>query len=255
MNPTTQYADSYTDEERAEYLLNKYDNFIQKYINLFTVEYIDYGNYSIRSFLALHIADKKIGKKLRRGKIDLVVKEEASKVVKYLAFKLRNHSRMELYHELAIAFIQCVRNYTDIGVGFKRYLYKTYKYVLKKHLDNLKLDGMDTHKILYIDGLSEEQWAEEEEEAELVEEIEKALELNDPRWIHGNLSSPPFDTLKSYERYILAKYYYEEYMDREIARMLPFHPKAIHRIRMRMKKHFQGMYDRGEMKWIRLYED
>jgi RNA polymerase sigma factor (sigma-70 family) len=248
MNPTTQY----TDEERAEYLLNKYDNFIQKYMNLFTIEVIDFNNYSIRSFLALHIADKSVRKKLRRGKLNPEIKEQAVKVMKYLAFKLRHHSRTELYHELAIPFIYCVRSYKDIGVGFKRYLYKTFKFALKKHLDKIKLDGIDTHKVLYIDGLTEEQWSEEEEEYELVENIDGKLELNNPEWIHGDLSSPPFDTLKPHERYILAKYYYEEYKDREIARMLPYHPKAIHRIRMRMKKHFQELYDKGEMKWLRL---
>lgn len=237
-------------------MMNTYDKFIKKYMDLLWLEVIDYNNYAIRSFLALHVADKKISKKLRRGKLQQQeVTDAARKVLQYLRFKLRNHDKQELYNELLIPFIQCIRSYRDIGVGFERYAYKTYKFSLKKHLDNIKLDGIDTQFVLYIDGLTEEQWMEMEEEEKLVEEHfthEPPLELDNPQWIHGTLSSAPFSEMKPHERYVLSKYYYEQYTDKEIARMIPYHPKAIHRIRMRMKKQLESKYENGELKWIRI---
>ena len=78
------------------------------------------------------------------------------------------------------------------------------------------------------------------------------LELSHPKWIHGDSSQFPFSDLKSHERYILAKYYYEGYTDKEIARMLPYHSKSIHRIRKRIQLQLQNMFNKGELKCLRM---
>jgi RNA polymerase sigma factor (sigma-70 family) len=235
-------------------LVNQYKNFLNKYCTLFYSNTIDFRNYDIRCFLACYIEDKKLSNSLRRGKYHSSKTVAAAyKVLHYLRLKLRNHTYQELEHELLIPFLQCAKSYQPQGIGFAKYLYNSYRYELKRHLDrNIKLDAMDRHEILYRDIWVEDEWEEEELPEHLTIEMDEHFELSDPNWIHGKKAGEPFSNLKPHERYILVKYYYEEYTDKEIARMLPYNPKSIHRIRMRLIKYFKELYDKGELKCIRL---
>ncbi len=243
----------YQNTKESDLLVEQYKNFINKYVSLFWNDAIDFSNYDIRCFLSIYIEDKKIRSNLRRGKYHSgETKKSAYKVLQYLKFKLRRHSREDLYSELLIPFLDCAKTYKNKGKGFEKYLYVVYKYELKRHLDEIKLDAMDEHGVIYKSILLGSEWDYEDLPDNLITQNDFDLQLNHPLWIHGNRSSKPFSSLKSHERYILAKYYYEGYTDKEIARMLPYNPKSIHRIRMRLKKHFINLYHEGEIKWIRI---
>ena len=233
-------------------LVSQYKNFLNKYTSLLWNDAIDFSNYDVRCFLACFIDDKELRTNLRKGKFhSSETKKAAQQVLQGLRFKIRNHSFNELRSELIIPFLSCASMYKSQGRSFQKYLYVAYKYELKRHLDSIKLDMMDRQGVMYIDIADETEWKDDVPE-ELVIHFDKGLELNDPGWIHGDKANEPFSSLKPHERYIMAKYYFERYTDKEIAKMLPYNPKSIHRIRMRIKRKLQDMYHRGEIKWIRL---
>lgn len=243
---------SYQETGDPEQLIAQYGNFINKYYFLIKNGNIDFSNYDIRCFLSCYVSDEGLSRSLRRGKYhSSETIASAYKVLRTLRHKLRNHNEKEMYHEILIPFLQLAQGYKQVGVGFDKYLYKAYKYELKRHLDNMKWDALDHGGLLYRDISVEEEWEEEIPE-ELVFEMDEQFELSDPRWIHGHRSGEPFSDLKPHERYILVKYYYEEYTDREIARMLPFNPKSIQRIRKRLTTYLQNLYDEGELRCLRL---
>lgn len=247
-----QYVLLYQQTGNAEELIKQYENFLNKYMSMFQYNTIDFSNYDVRCFLACYISDESLSKSLRRAKYHSAeAMSTAQKVLRSLQHKLRNHNKKELFHEIVIPFLQLAKGYKQLGVGFDKYLYKAYKYELKRHLDNIKWDALDHGGLMYRDALHEEEWEEESQE-ELTFEMDEQFELSDPRWVHGKRSGEPFINLKPHERYILVKYYYEDYTDREIARMLPYNPKSIHRIRKRLEKHFMELYHKGELRCLRL---
>jgi len=234
-------------------LILQYKNFLNKYATLLYHDLIDFRNHDIRCFLACYISDKEINQNLRRGKYhSSEAMASAYRALQYLRSKLRNHTYQEIEHELLIPFLRCAQIYEPKGKGFQSYLYKTYRYALKRHLDRIPVDMLDYHRWVYQNLWVEEEEKEEELPSELIIEMDQFFELSDPRWIHGKRAGEPFNHLKPHERYILVKYYYEGYTDKEIARMLPYHPKSIHRIRMRLIKYFKQLYEKGELKCLRL---
>lgn len=237
----------------AEELISQFSNFLNKYMNLIQSETIDFKNYDIRYFLSLYITDKSLSKNLR-GHRKYHTPETISvayNIVNKIHRKLRFHTKEEIYHEILIPFLHCAQDYKEIGVGFDKYLYKSYKYELKRHLDEMEWDVLDFNGNTGMEIAIEDEWESSIEE-EFFLEMDENFELSDPRWVHGNKSEAPFSDLKPHERYILVKYYYEKNTDKEIARMLPYNPKSIHRIRARLLTKLEDLYDKGELRCLRL---
>jgi hypothetical protein len=249
-----QYILEYQQTGCAENLIEQYDNFLNKYYALLHHNTIDFSNYDIRCFLACYISEEDVSKDLRRGRYpSQETIKVAYKILQHLRHKLRNHTWREVKNELLIPFLFCARIYKSKGIGFDKYLYKAYKYNLKRHLDiNLKWDALDKHTVYRDFAIEEDSLPDEFKVEEFEFYLDEAFELTDPRWIHGSKSTGPFKDLKPHERYILVKYYYEDKTDKEIARMLPYNPKSIHRIRMRIKKKLIDSYSKGELKCLRL---
>ncbi|KAF2421740.1 sigma-70 family RNA polymerase sigma factor [Bacillus subtilis] len=249
---TDDFVFEYQNTGDSSKLVSQYKNFLNKYTSLLWNDTIDFSNYDIRCFIACYIEDKEVRVNLRRGKFhSSETKKTAQQVLQKLRFKFRNHSFNELQSELIIPFLSCATMYKPQGRSFEKYLYVAYKFELKRYLDTLKLDALDRQGVMYIDIAEESEWKESIPD-ELIIQFDTDLELNDPEWIYGDKASEPFASLKPHERYIMAKYYFERYTDKEIAKMLPYNPKSIHRIRMRIKRKIQDMYYEGEIKWIRL---
>lgn len=234
-------------------LIQQYQNFLNKFHRMICYNTIDFKNYNIRYFLSCYIYDKAIRKELLRGKYHTQrAKQEANKVLQMIRHKLRNHNDTEIYHELLLPFLYCAKRYKQMGVGFNRYIYKTYRFVLIRHLNSIKWDALDMEPSYHTYIMQDTQREEYQEKKPKDIILDERFELTDPRWIHGKQSEAPFSLLKPHERYILVKYYYEELTDREIARLLPYNPKSIHRIRMRLIKYLRGLYDKGELRCLRL---
>lgn len=247
----------------SEPLLNEYENFINKYHSLLTKDAINFRNYDIRCFLACYINNTGVVKNLKKGKFHTQESIKlAYKALNYLKWIFRNHNSYELRAELIIPFLMCARNYKQQGSSFKKYIYVSYKFMLKRYIDSMNQDILDHNELLYQNHYIDEEVTDSLDEVldnlaaktpSILEiEMPLGLELSHPKWIHGDQAQFPFSELKSHERYILAKYYYEGYTDKEIARMLPYHSKSIHRIRKRIELKLQTMLNKGELKCLRM---
>lgn len=255
-------ADQYVLEYQAtgisEQLVEQYKNFLNKYQMMFVNENVDFTNYDVRSFLSCYVKDPEIRRNLRRGKFhSSETRSIAYKILQYIKWALRQHHPKEIEAELVIPFLRCAKAYKQQGKSFNRYLYRVYRYELKRHIDKMPIDMLDQEKITYIDVWHDNfDWEVTEDvydfERPLHIEMDDTLELSHPDWIHGDKSTEPFRLLKPHERYILVKYYYENHTDKEIAKMLPYNPKSIHRMRKRLVDYLYESYSKGDLKWIRL---
>lgn len=253
MNSPDEYVLHYQSTKDAAPLLAQYEQFLNKYYQLLAKQVIDYHNYDIRCFIACYIKEEETIKDLRAsGHYKKQTMESAQLVVQQLHSKIRSYQSKEIYHELVIPFLQIASIYQPIGVGFEKYAYKTYKYHLKRHLDEIKWDVLDSRNLLYLDEKDEEHWEEEIEVIDALSYQERPMsDLLAPDWIHGDLAEAPFDQLSSHERFVLVRYYDEGWTDKEIARKLPYHPKSIHRMRARIVKTFHELVDQKVIKHIR----
>ncbi|MFE9081959.1 sigma-70 family RNA polymerase sigma factor [Bacillus mobilis] len=247
----------------SESLVKEYENFLNKYYTLLTKDVINFKNYDIRCFLACYINNKGIIKNLKDGGFYSQESiKQAYKALNYLKWVFRNHTKDELRAELLIPFLLCARHYKPQGSSFKKYIYVSYKFNLKRLIDSMNQDLLDHKDMIYQNnytdqnnekGLEETLNKLESKNPSILEiEMSTGSELNHPSWVHGDVSQFPFNKLKSHERYILAKYYYEGYTDKEIARMIPYHSKSIHRIRKRIQMQLQDMLSKGELKCLRM---
>lgn len=258
-----QYVLDYQATGISDPLIKQFKNFLNKYSSMISNENIDFSNYDVRSFLSCYVKEREIKSNLKRGRFhSSKTVETAYRVLRYVKWALRKHKPQEVEAEILIPFLRCARSYQQKGKTFSSYLYQTYRYELKRHIDSLTVDILDQEGVLFFDVWHDDyDWEVVDIDSQLLQldrfnlndlEMDEGLELSHPDWIHKDKSLPPFDTFKSHERYILVKYYYENYTDKEIARMLPYNPKSIHRIRMRLVNQLMKMYQEGELRWIRL---
>jgi DNA-directed RNA polymerase specialized sigma24 family protein len=240
----------------AEPLIQKYANFLNKYYRLLAEETIDFSNYDIRYFISCYIADKQIRAGLRGKYYSNKHKAMAYQVLKQIKQAFEGYSKQEIKHELIIILLKCAKRYQPEGKTFTKYLYRSFRYGLIRRIDKLlKNKSVDT-SVHYFDevheGINWEEQSIERMDQKLKIELDEDLALNDPLWLKGEKADNPFKQLTREERLILAKYYYEEYTDKQIGQLLGRNPKSIHRIRKRCVRKLEDMIRRGEIKWIRL---
>jgi DNA-binding CsgD family transcriptional regulator len=242
----------------ATQLLKKYDNFIKKYYQLITTGDINFQNYDIRMFLSYFLPDPELRKELRKGKYhSRKCKKEAKNAAEQIKHAFSELSKEEILHELIVLFLKCAQKYQKKGTTFSKYLYNAYRHELKRKVLELWKQNKPNRTIYYFDSVYKNQKQESEDqliqkiEAPFRIELDEDLVLNHPLWLKGYYANDPFKQFTREERLILAKYYYEEYTDKEIGRLLGRNPKSIHRIRKRLITKLENMARRGEIKWIR----
>lgn len=246
----------YQETGNSEPLVKQYSNFINKYHKLFTTKQIDFSNYDIRRFLACYIKEKEIIKDLCREKYhSKKAIKQAYKVLDIISKAFEDYSEEDIYHELLIPFLSCAKQYKQKGKSFNRYLYHTYRYKLKKLIDEKLFDATDRYNLNYCDMYYK---CERVPFYDLVAdkpypvEIDNNMDLNNILWLSGSVGDDIFKNLTYMERYILVKAYEESLTDIEIARLTGYHPRSIYRIRKRIKKYLMDLQKKGEIKWIKL---
>src|SRR5699024_2466636 len=213
-------------EKDTQQLLLKYEPFINKYLYLFHAKNIDFNNYDIRFFLSCYIKDKssrsRLRKKSYRKKSDIAL---AHKVLNYLCQAFKDHNKQELYHELIIPFLSCLKRYEERDVGFQKYIYVSYKYELIRHINKLLFQNFKT---IPADLETVEVKTENENDFMF---LDAEFELNHPDWLRGKTCMPIFKNLTREDRLILIKYYLESYSDKKIGQLIGKSRKTINRTR------------------------
>jgi RNA polymerase sigma factor (sigma-70 family) len=249
----------YQETGQCSELIEAYQHFIGKYHKMFTTGQIDFSNYDIRRFLACYISNKEIVRNLCRGKYhSKEAIQRAYRVLNRISKVFEGYEKEEVYNELVIVFLECARSYQDVGKGFHRYLYKCYRYRLKKYIDAKAFDYVDDEIGEYKDMYHADDLIPYEESLEaqhldkpLNIEIDEKMDLNNILWLNGIVCGDLFKELSYAERYVLVKAYQDGLDDKEIAKLTGFHPRSIYRIRKRLTDHFRELRAKGEIKWMR----
>jgi RNA polymerase sigma factor (sigma-70 family) len=249
----------YQETGQCEELIQAYQNFIQKYHDMFVTGVIDFTNYDLRKFLACYIDNKDLVRSLCRGKFhsrEVIVK--AHEVLRRIRKAFTGYEPDEIYHELLILFLECAKNYEDIGKNFSGYLFHSYRYHLKRWIDNRLLDAIDETNETYKESLeiNDDDSIEDSMEITYVNrpfkvDVHEQMDLNNVLWLNGIVCGELFKDFTYTERYILVKLYQDHLSVKEIAQLTGLNPFSIYKIRRRLVSKLNEKRRNGEIKWMR----
>jgi len=264
-------AFDYQETGNSEELIKRFQPFLLKYHALIVRGKYDLKNKDIRHFICLYIGDKNITESLRKkGKYhkDIEIKK-AQQAVEFIQQAYIDYHKLtpgesfypydDVYLELAEAFLETTKLYTDKGKGFEAFIKNRFKYILKKKYIDPKLFGFKNHEnILYkdiyycTDLMSIEAAIEKKfEDKPFNLEFNEYDNLNNILWLNGLVCGELFKNLSYTERFILVKRYQDKLSAKEIAQLTGFHHRSVARIAKKLKDYFRTMRLNGEIKWIR----
>jgi RNA polymerase sigma factor (sigma-70 family) len=235
-----------------EEVIKKYHFFIMKYHKLISKGYFDYKNYDIKIFLCCYISEEELRRNLKRGKfhskeikekVDLVIKNIRKGFSEYDIDRNSENPKDELYNELVCILLECHKNFKENEIGFEKYLYKSFRYKLKRICDKKMQQVIIKQK---SDPYKEDM---AEEKMEMEDEID--FLYNNRLFLNGINCEFPFEEMSYLERFILVKYYVNEMTDKEIAKECGYHPKYINFLRNKLLKELRRKRKNGMFKWMR----
>lgn len=239
------------DQKAQLQMLEIFDNYLWKYINLLYYEKYDLGNYDVRSFINLFVPDPVLRGNVRRQKFTPPVRSGVYKVVHGLNYMTKRYGEVEdIEQTVKMAFLHCVNTYERRGpIPFSGYLYTYYKFILKKFVDNFLIDQNGRTTFPLLDAEFENSDSEDEApvgfSAPPTDSLEEMLgaEKIDEFWVAGDTCYPPFDVLTVQERQLLRWRYEDGYKASEIAHRITEHPNTLRehftRIRSKLKEQLE----------------
>jgi hypothetical protein len=237
-----------------EALFKMYRPFLLKYKRLMLYGTIDYRHYDIRYLISTFLKEKDDQRAIKKGKYHSAeLKRKAENIVQYLRQSFYHCSENDVEHELKCILFVMANRYKEKGYSFEAYLYKSFKFHVRRFLKEQVKSSNNDLMIFYDQYHSGISWldsVEDKIDKEFHIDLDPDLIFNNPKWISGEAAGEPFDLLSRQERLILAKYYYEGYQDNEISQLIGIHPKSITRIRKKIKIRFERLIQEGEIKWI-----
>jgi len=235
------------DEASGELLLMRFGchpnqekptSYIGKYYTLLRYGRIDFDNRDIRRFVSLYMEDENMRKQMIPFYQYAPVKREAIRLMTDLAEQLKIMSDEDLLQDLRMLLLQQAKRYKKQGKKktFTGYLYNSFRYELKRHLDRLLKDPLSSRKERKK-GYADDRSADEDSIIQLDDTIfikRPIIEMNEELgygWIQGILCSPLFEDLSVAQRLILKLHYLERMTDGEIAERMGIHINTVFRQR------------------------
>ncbi len=241
-------------------LLEKYDQFLRKYVRLLSKGSVDFANYDTRRFIACFISDKEVVTNLCSAEEKTEeTRNQVYEVVGTLRGLFRKNTPCELYNELVILFLEAARDYKEVGSDFSHYLYSVFRYKVKRMIDSRMHDCLDEGYAEYRDRF----YSDDDRGIDTIIEntyyhdplnirVNEFDELEDNvLWLNGVSCSDLFKQLSYTERYVLVQAYEKGLSDKEIARVNGLHHRSIYRIRRRLIEYFREKRIEGAIKWLR----
>ena len=198
------------DEAAQNRLLQVFENFIKKYVNV-----IYHGNLlldasDIRQFLKLFVTEPDVKRALGRNQISWSHRQKVNEVLRGIQYQVQRYGDEEDARQtVEMSFLQCVNIYQRKGdIPFSGFLYRYFLFVMKTNLVNMLMSqlGRKTFPL-------KPEHTGDTEDGELqpgfeppaepgVEEVFGSHEI-DENWIIGESVMHPFDSLTVQERQIL----------------------------------------------------
>jgi hypothetical protein len=220
------------------YLLEIFNNFLEKYINMLRSGHYDLRDYDIKQFIKMYIPSKVLVQKIRNDQLSLKSYKEISSIMKGIFSMIKRYNTEEdIRQTVHMSFIQTLLRYERRGaIPFSGYLYKYFFYILKKNVDDFLISqtGLHSYPLITDDEVSSSYVPEEASGGIYEAAIPKpsqmedllGLEDIDEHWVNGDTAEYPFNQLKKFERQLLKWRYVDGLRPNKIAEKTSDHPNT-----------------------------
>jgi DNA-directed RNA polymerase specialized sigma subunit len=220
----------------ADLLVDAYDGFITKYVNLLERGVIFPDNERMRNFIGLYITKPNVKNHLSEYIYMPSIKTAIYSTAQMLSEIFADYKRQELYNELVSVLLDMAKRYRkDISPMFHIYIDRMFNFMLKKHLSTMSKDPLVRDEWVSYDDECEDTENGNVVETDLVfERIHESIEIGKAdipvisgsglnlNWINGVTATSVFKTLSPLDRQILVLYYIDGMDDSEIAKVLGY---------------------------------
>lgn len=237
-----------TGDQKAQLqLLEIFDNYLWKYINLLYYGKYDLKNYDVRTFVILFVADPQVRAGLKRQKMGSGGYKAVQEVVRGIQYMAQRYGDVEdIAQTVKMAFLHCVMTYEKRGpIPFSGFIYSYYKFILKKFVDTFLIDQLGRKTFPLMDEVITDHDEEDRQvgfaapPTDYLEDMLGAQKI-DEYWVVGDTCYPPFDILSVQERQLLRWRYEDGYKASDIARRITEHPNTLRdhftKIRKRLRE-------------------
>ena len=221
------------DSQQMERLLEVFENFLAKYINV-----LYYGKYSLedqdmRRFVALFLKDKSLRLFTLRNQLNPQSRKAVNDIINGISYMVKRYGdKQDVMHTVQMSFIQCVVRYERKGtIPFSGYIYSYFYYMLKKNIDEYLIDqlGLKTFPLITEsdaeeDGERQPGYYAPVDETDIMALIPDEI---DEYWVAGDTSMPPFDRLTQQQRQLIRWRYILVETAGNISDRISEHPKTV----------------------------
>lgn len=253
-----QYVMNYQsgNKQSADKIVESFNGFIWKYVNLITKGTYNLSDYSIRKFISLYSSQLYIKKYTPNYNYKQKFRDNLENTTKKITSLFKQYSSDEIRNELICILLNMAKKYKDIKKpSFHNYVDKCFHFEAFRGLSHLISDPITRMTYNeFIDNMAEDPSAENEfintlEEVccqialkNAVIPVEESnvsifdLESLNTNWINGITCSTRFKDLTPFERNIIILYYIQNLTDTEIATQIGVCRATINRKRLKAKK-------------------
>ena len=225
-------------------LMEIFSNFLEKYVNILYNQFFDLRDYDTKQFVLLYVPGKSpLGQKIKTNQLNLTSYKEVSKVFgRIITMIKRYNNKDDVRQTVNAAFIECIKIYKPKPskqggqVPFSGYIYRYYKFKLKKYVDEFLIDqnGLNNYPLITDDEVSSSFNMEDgatgvyETAVLRATPLERLLVIEDidENWVEGDGAQYPFSELKKFERQLLKWRYIDGLRPNKIAEKTSDHPNT-----------------------------
>lgn len=249
-------------EESATKIVDSFNGFLLKYVNLITNGGYNPIDFSIRNFIALYITQDYVKKYASSYDYKPKVKEKIEDTVIRITSLFQQYSTEEIKNELICILLSMARKYKDYEKpSFHNYVDKCFHFEAFRGLSHLTNDPIARLSYdEFIDNTSIDPSIDKEFERSLEEMcqdiniknsdipviIEKTSTFSmnslNVNWINGVTCGDNFKDLSPFERKILTMHYVEGLTDTEIAEQIGVCRATINRRRLHAKEKLSKVF-------------
>lgn len=231
------YQSQFEDESKRDYaelamisLLERFYPLFKKYLVLIKSAQINFNDSEMRRFVLNFIGDAKLKMALKRQKQSIEIRIPIHQCFNFVKETYGSLDEDEIMNDLKFLFMILARRYKQMGRNFCAYIYNAYCYEVARHVKKFIDNPANIHyrNIEYEDYMQKSTDEFSTEDVPFDEKLfETEIGVPDSAWISGLGCSDIFEQLTPLERKLLAKYYLEDYNDRQIAEKFGMHINTV----------------------------
>ena len=213
-------------------LITKFSPLFKKYIQLLKYTNVDWTDRETKEFIALFIDNYELKKALYRKKINASNRAEVYVKFNFVIETYGKISEEDMEADLNMCLLILAKRYKVVGKNFCGYVYNAFRHEVARHIKRFIGNPLN----IQYKNFQFEDWVNSDDTSVKVLEYEdnyyeNLTGLPDISWINGQYCADIFKKLTTFQRKILAKYYLEDWNDRQIAEYLGAHINTVNQKR------------------------